>query len=318
MQVSEILERRRTEAVQRRDRRVQKLFEAHPELAEIRQKKQKKLMETLSLALNQDPEALKKARAALQRLETQEARLLEQVGVSASFFEPDYTCPDCHDEGFVHGVSCHCRNALLASERYAMSAVAQRIDRENFRTFDLSLFRRDRQPSEPMSPYENMRMLREQMEDGYVKHFSAESPNLYFFGPTGTGKTFLVNCIVKGTLDRGARVFYQTAPALLNFLVGYSYTNVSARSSADESRFHFAHECDLLVVDDLGTEYTNGNMVAELFDLLNDRIVSGRPTIISSNLQPQELGEVYNDRIASRITGEYLMFEVFGSDLRRS
>lgn len=315
--VHEILAQRRQAALQRRDRRVEELYRRHPGPAKLREERLQKGRALLGQAMRMSERERERAQEAMHKLLAEEKEAWNALGVSSDAFEPHFTCSDCEDTGFVDGVSCHCRNALLAAERYDMSAIRERLSVENFKNFNLTLFRRDRQANEPCSPYENMADLKQRMEKEYVPTFSRRSPNLYFYGPTGTGKTFLVNCIVKGVLDQGAQVYYQTAPQLLDFLTTYSFSYARERTEKEQARHDFAYTCDLLVVDDLGTEYLTDKMNSELFELINSRIVAQRPTILSSNVQLEELGEIYGERIASRIAGEYIAFPLFGSDIRR-
>lgn len=315
--VSDILAKRRQQAVERRDRRVEKLYADHPEMARLHQERLQQGRALLGKMLSMTEQEREDAERDLRRLMQEEKAGWQALNVDEEAFLPDFVCPDCHDEGFVNGVSCHCRNRLLAEQRYDMSAIGKRIEVENFRTFNLHLFRQDRQSGEPCSPFENMADLRRRMQEEYIPTFSRRSPNLYFYGPTGTGKTFLINCIVKELLDRGTNVLYQTAPQLLEFLTTYSFSYAGERTVSDRAKHDFAFTSDLLVIDDLGTEFLTDKMRAELFELLNARIVSALPTIISSNVQLEELGDLYGERIASRIAGEYVPMPLFGSDLRR-
>lgn len=321
MRVHEILAMRRQRALDIRNQRVARFFAAHPAIQALDEERLRRSRALIGQMLVAKPESLKEAREALDQVIRQEDAAKEKAGVDAAFFEPEWTCRDCHDEGFIDGISCHCRNALLLEERMKKSAVAQRIDRENFETFDLSLFRKDRQRGEDRSPFENMKEIKTQLEKDYVPYFSStgakSSPNLFFYGPTGTGKTFLLNALVKAILDRGFSVLYQSAPELLDFLVTFSFSYANERTPEEIERKRFIFESDLLVIDDLGTEFGTEKSVAELFELINTRIVASRPTIISSNLKPTELTAFYNTRIASRIAGEYLMMELYGADLRR-
>lgn len=315
--IADILAARRRRAYAQRDQRVMALYQKYPHIMQLEEERLKKTRTLLGEMLRLSPEEVTERQAEIQALSEEANRAKEKVGATSAFFDPDFTCPDCQDTGFVDGISCHCRNDLLLEQRYQMSAVRKRIAQENFDTFDLSLFRRDRQPGEELSPYENMKEIRDDLEQEYVPDFAPDSPNLYFYGPTGTGKTFLLNAIVKGVLDRGHQVFYQTAPELLEFLATYSFTYQNARTLEDAARRDFAYNCSLLVLDDLGAEYTTEKTTAELFELLNARIVGQRPTIISSNLELTELENRYNARIASRIAGEYVPFHLYGPDLRR-
>lgn len=311
--VSEILEQRRQKARLERDTRINQLYKDYPDLAKMARKKkdlgQKMILEAMK---QKDTDSI---REELRKVEEEEEGVLKELGIDEDFFEPDYTCPYCQDEGFVDGKPCSCRKQIQIELNYGMSQTVQNIKEENFENFDLELFRKNRQADEPISPYENMKELYYDMKDQYVPYFSTNSPNLYFYGPTGTGKTYLVNSIAKAVLDRGFTVLYQTANQLLDFLVSYSFMFEQDRKENKE-KYDFIYEVDLLIIDDLGTEYINDKLVSVLFELINGRLISRKPIIISSNIKIEELADVYDQRIASRIAGEYHIYPLFGNDLR--
>lgn len=313
--VSELLEARRSKALRIRDARVEALYAREPELRRCAQQKRALGQKLLIAALNDNPEERNAFREALDACTREETASLQRLGISPDFFEPEYHCKKCGDTGSINGKTCSCRRQLQIEYNYDMSSVKNNLLRENFDTFDVSRFRKDRQDGEVVSPYENMQHLLQRMRDEYVTTFTGRSPSLFFYGPQGVGKTFLLNCIAKGVLDRGYTVLYQSASPLLDFLLRYSFSFESERASLTE-RFQFCRTADLLLIDDLGSEYTTQPKITALFDLLNARHDAGLPILISSNLQPEELEEQYNARIASRILGTFQMFELYGSDLR--
>lgn len=312
--VAEILEERRTRAIALRNEAVEKLYEKRPDFREIRLAIRNLQRDIVMLSFeNKDVSLLKEE---LDALRLRENAVMAEEAIDESFFAPRYFCTDCEDTGFVNGKSCHCRERLKLEKNYDISSIERQLERQNFSTFDLSRFRKSRQEGEVISPYENMKELYTLLKEEYVAYFSEKSPNLFLYGPTGVGKTFLLSCVTKGVLDRGFHVYYQTAPELLDFLVQYSFMYAEGRQ-ANKDRYLLSKEADLLVIDDLGTEFTNAKMTAELFLLINTRLLAGKPTIISSNLEPEELSDAYDDRIASRIQGQYRLFELFGPDQRR-
>ena len=312
--VNEILADRRRRAELRRDQRVQQLCRQVPEFDELEKQRRDAGRELVRVTLERGDVAA--IRERLRQIQLRRERILAERGIEPSFFEPDYTCPLCGDTGFVDGKSCSCRRQLQIERNVDMSSVRGLLDEQNFERFDLGLFRRDRQPGESVSPYENMQELVRLMRDEYVAFFGGKSPNIFLFGPTGVGKTYLAHCVVKGVLDKGFTVLYQTAPQLLDFLTEYSFSYQENREQRRE-RYDFCFQADLLVIDDLGAEFTTAKMLSELFELLNARLLAKRPTLISSNARPDELISLYDSRIASRIQGEYVIFELFGSDLRQ-
>lgn len=316
MKVNEILRRRRDRAFLNRDLRVERLMEAHPDYKAMK-KAQRDLGRRYFLAgigeSQEDPQAIQEK---LAKLGEEEKAWAQEHGLEAEYFKPDFTCPDCQDQGFIDGRSCHCRNQLLIEKHYNMSSIRRRLVKENFKTANLEVFRKDRQPGEAVSPYENMKDLYKVMEEEYADGFTNQSPNLYFYGSTGTGKTFLASSIAKAVLDQGYTVLYQSASELLDFLVQYSFMYPQDRAQVKQDR-DYIFTADLLVIDDLGVERTNDQTIGALGELINQRLLDERPVIISSNIPLDQLADIYGERIASRIQGEYLAYHIFGSDLRR-
>lgn len=312
--VEQILRERRLQAEEERDQNVRKAHEKFSNLKKLDERMDELSWQLLRATARKSD--LQTIQAQLQATQRERDAELERAHLSKELYQPQYHCKICNDKGTVGQQPCKCREEILRGIAYQESNVMLQLDRENFSKFDLKIFREGRQPQEPMSPRENMKEIREQMENEYVKYFSTKSPNLYFFGPTGTGKSFLTNCIVKGVLDRGYDVLYQTATELIDFLISYSFM-YSQEKERNRAKRDFIYDCDLLVIDDLGTEFINEKSKSTLFELINQRQLQRKPVMISSNLQPQELTDAYDARTASRIKGNYLVFEFYGNDLRQ-
>lgn len=315
MEVSEIIKARRNRAILSRDQRVRQLFNAHPELEVLREDRIQKSKDLALLTLNGSPEGIEKAKKALQEARDREESALKGLDLRPNFFQPDFFCKKCQDTGFFEGKVCSCRKSLQTAQLYDASCLSDQLSYQNFDQFDLSLFRADRQPGEEESPREHIEKVRREMEEEYCRYFGPDSPSLYFYGPAGTGKTFLVSCIAKNLMDRGFSVSYQTSGEILDFLVSYSFSYPQDREKMEEKR-KWIYESDLLALDDLGTEYINQASLAQLFLLVNSRLLRKKPTLISSNLRPDLLEKVYDQRIRSRICGAYILYEFYGADLR--
>ena len=315
MEVSEIIKARRNRAILSRDQRVRQLFNAHPELEVLREDRIQKSKDLALLTLNGSPEGIEKAKKALQEARDREESALKDLDLRPNFFQPDFFCKKCQDTGFFEGKVCSCRKSLQTAQLYDASCLSDQLSYQNFDQFDLSLFRADRQPGEKESPREHIEKVRRKMEEEYCRYFGPDSPSLYFYGPAGTGKTFLVSCIAKNLMDRGFSVSYQTSGEILDFLVSYSFSYSQDREKMEEKR-KWIYESDLLALDDLGTEYINQASLAQLFLLVNSRLLRKKPTLISSNLGPDLLEKVYDQRIRSRICGAYILYEFYGADLR--
>lgn len=325
--VSEIIEERRKRAFRMRDERLARWEEQYPALRALRQEKKRWEARLLQAGFyeraqvrQEDGEyvayTLEEIRGKLASLDEELQVLFREYDIQRQDLQPDFTCPICQDTGFVAGKSCQCRDRLLIEQNVEMSRMNKLLAKQNFSTFDLSVFRADRQDGEPVSPREHMKDLYQTFNEEYVKFFSAKtSPSLFLFGKTGVGKTFLCACIGKAILDRGFTVFYRTAPEMLDFLASYSFMYPAEREQA-QWEHDFYYQCDLLIIDDLGTEHLNEKMRSCLFQIINQRMVESRPMIVSSNLEPAELEEFYDTRIASRLA-KFREFELYGNDLRR-
>ena len=146
----------------------------------------------------------------------------------------------------------------------------------------------------------------------FIDHFDDEFNNLYFYGDTGIGKTFLSNCIAKELLDRGYSVIYFTAFQLFDILGRDKFGRNENASDAHQNIFG----CDLLIIDDLGTELSNSFTSSQLFLCLNERILRRKSTIISTNLRMNQLADIYSERVLSRISSSYTVMNLFGADIR--
>ncbi|WGX76260.1 ATP-binding protein [Paraclostridium bifermentans] len=138
--------------------------------------------------------------------------------------------------------------------------------------------------------------------------------NMLFYGDTGLGKSFMCNCVAKELLDKGYLVIYQTAFKMFEIIEEYKFKNSDDHITKDN--YNNLFDCDLLIIDDLGTELTNSFTNSELFNILNTRLLSGKKTIISTNLSPMQLGDIYAQRIFSRIFDRFRMVKFIGNDLR--
>ncbi len=314
MKVSEILERRRQRAIKERDDRLSLLYKDRPELMDLEDRRRNLASQVLIKSLAGSDEDIKEIRSEIDRISEKKKSILKEMRIPADYEEVRYFCPDCKDTGFIEGRSCKCRNLLKLKEMYKKSSIPERLNKENFSSFDLEIFSKDRQADEPMSPYDHMKEVAHDLRTEYIPHFGKNSPSLYFYGPVGTGKTFLANSLAKALIDEGFSVFYRTCYDLINFLGDYTF---SYNKEAMQEERDFIFDCDLLVIDDLGAEFVGNKARADIFEVINSRIISRRPTLISSNLGPDDLGEFYDDRIKSRIGNEYILYEFFGPDLRR-
>lgn len=252
-----------------------------------------------------DSDALEDLRDSLAELSGRKAQLLEDFGLPADYLEPVYECPDCKDTGYVNSQKCHCFKQAMITLLYEQSNIREMLRTENFDTLsyeyyegeDLSRFR---------SAVDTCRK--------FIQNFNSDYHNLFFYGTVGTGKSFLSGCVAKELIESGHSVIYFSATGLFDLLSRNSF-DYKNREELREA-YSELYQCDLLIVDDLGTEMTSQFVTSQLFSLLNERHIARKSTVISTNLSLEELRNRYSERIFSRISSNYLLCKLSGPDIR--
>ncbi|KAB3532187.1 ATP-binding protein [Alkaliphilus serpentinus] len=310
-------EDKRSKSKTRKIKRIQEIYNRIPRIKEIDDEIQRigVSITRAILVKTESPEILvNKLKVQLESLKQEKAFLLTENNIPIQYLEDEYSCSYCKDTGFVGGGKrCSCFKQQLINSAYSMSNLEGILNKENFKTFDIELFSNNPFMEYPLTPRENMMDIL-QVCEGYTINFdrkNEDKDNLLFFGDTGLGKSFLANCIAKALLDKGKLVVYQTAFKIFEII-----ENVRFHNKQDKDKYDLLFSCDLLIVDDLGTEITNSFTNSELFNIINSRLMSKSKTIISTNLQPMDFGKRYDDRIASRIFSNYKVLEFYGKDLR--
>ena len=306
---------RTQKAAELRERR-ETLYQKFPRLEEIERELSLLGVSTAKLVLMQ-PEsrevALAELREKQEALKAERSALLAKHCLSPSLLQVEYVCENCKDTGYRGDTQCSCMKHKLMDRLYDQSNVRDVTKLENFDTFDLRLFSDEVVQGEGISPKENAKRNLK-MAMAFAEDFTGE--NLLLYGGAGRGKTFLCNCIAKDVLERGKTVLYLTAGQLFRQL--------------EEMRFHRADEeeeeakdwdseilsADLLIIDDLGTEFATMFTASELFRIINDRKLRRKPVVISTNLDYRALMDQYSDRVMSRLIGEYTTMKFFGDDIR--
>ena len=250
------------------------------------------------------------ARIADYRKEREE--LLAKLGVSSDYFDPIYTCPDCKDTGYIDGRKCHCLKQAIIDMVYTQSNIKEILERENFQNFSYEYYSdKDYNPATGLSSLATMQNAVKECHT-FIDDFDNKPKNLFLFGETGVGKTFLSNCVAKELLDRGYSVIYFTAFQLFDILSKGVFDKDADAIAAHQNIF----DCDLLIIDDLGTELSNSFTTSQLFLCVNERILRQKSTIISTNLSMNQIADVYSERTLSRILSSYSTIKLFGDDIR--
>ncbi|MCI8541710.1 ATP-binding protein [Acetatifactor aquisgranensis] len=290
--------------------RRQKVYETVPEYRRLEES-----ISTLSVAgarrmLGGDENALARLHEELAEVTARQKCLLAEHGFPADYLEPLYRCADCQDTGYItsgNGLreKCHCFRQQEISILYAQSHIQDTIERENFSTLSYAYYRDD-----------DLRRFETAVDISrkFIKDFRENYQNLFFYGTVGTGKSFLSGCIAGELLKNGNSVIYFSASGLFDTLARYTFDGRLKDSLHDLCEDLYS--CDLLIIDDLGTEITNSFVTSELFSCLNERHLRGKSTLISTNISLEELRDRYSDRIFSRITSGFTLCKLTGPDIR--
>ncbi|MBQ4284267.1 MAG: ATP-binding protein [Lachnospira sp.] len=251
--------------------------------------------------------------AKLEELSNRRTKLLASIGKPADYLDPIYTCPTCRDTGYFDHTRCECFKKKAVDLVYSDSNLKNITDSENFDTFSYEWYDNSTvDPTTNRTPYNNMQQVVSICKD-FVTKFDSEFSNLLLFGDTGVGKTFLSNCIARELLDTSHSVIYLTAIELFKKFEQQDFNKSYKDSDADSD---YILDCDLLIIDDLGTEVGNTYTNSKLFYVINERILRQKSVIISTNLCLSDIRDVYSERIFSRITNSYKILKLFGNDIR--
>ncbi len=260
--------------------------------------------------LEGDDCALERLRDLLSEIASRRRALLLSGGFPADYLDPVYDCPDCRDSGYLRLPDgslekCRCFRSRELAILYEQSNIREMIARENFSTLSDSYYK-----GEDLDRFTKaVKICRD-----FVQNFVQDYHNLFFYGTVGTGKSFLSGCVAGELLKQGHSVIYFSAAALFETLARYAFHTGEKENLSDF--YQDLYRCDLLIIDDLGTEVTNSFIASQLFSCLNERHLRKRSTIISTNLSLAELRDRYSDRIFSRITSNYTVCKLTGPDIR--
>ncbi len=251
--------------------------------------------------------------ARLDELNARRNACLASIGKPADYLNTIYTCPVCHDTGYVEHKRCDCFKKKAVDLVYSDSNLKNITANENFNTFSYEWYDNTTvDPATNRTPYNNMQQVVSICKE-FVNNFNTEGGNLLLFGDTGVGKTFLTNCIAKELLDSSHSVIYLTAIELFKKFEQQDFKRGYQSETVDND---YILDCDLLIIDDLGTEVGNTYTNSKLFYVINERILRGKSVIISTNLSLSDIRDAYSERIFSRITSAYKILKLFGNDIR--
>ncbi len=239
--------------------------------------------------------------------------LLRAAGFAENYLDLQYQCSDCRDTGFVNGQKCHCFKAMQQKLLYRQSNIDKIVQVQNFEHFNPEIFDNivpiDASTGKTNRQY--MLEVRQYLTD-WTRNFDKNHGNLLLMGSPGTGKTFLINCVARELIQSSHSVIYLTSTDLFESFSKASFQGDAVQQDLNEAIL----SCDLLVIDDLGTELNNSFTTSRLFYVINQRMVYGRSVIISTNLSLSRLRDSYSERVVSRFMSDYDIIPLYGKDQR--
>lgn len=297
------------------DERRDEVYSAIPELKEIDDSVRRLSLSYVRESMNNDSSASDSYQKEIDKLKERRIHLLTSKGYDEKYLEPSYECPDCKDTGYIGNEKCHCLKKRISDIFYKQSGMDKILEKENFDNFNLDLY-----PNDSIDDITGM-TSRDTMAEilnvakSFVSDFGDDFTNLLLYGDTGVGKTFLSHCIARELFETGHMVLYLSSIGLFEILEARQFDK-ELRYSDKNAMQSFIMDSDLLIIDDLGTELTNGFISSELYHVIEDRLEKKKPTIISTNLSIRELNDRYSERFFSRIMSNYKPLKLIGNDIR--
>ena len=306
---------RQLEHKHEKDKRVNEVYEHVPAIAEIDKSIASMSVSQAKKLLSGDTDALATLKSDIACMADKRAKLLRENGYPSDYLDMKYDCPDCKDTGYIGSKKCHCFMQAAIDLLYTQSNLKEVLAFENFKNFSYDWYPNDRiDEATGLTSYDNMHTNVMPACLDFLNTFDTMHGNLLFFGDTGVGKTFLSHCIANELIKKAYSVIYLTSIELFDTFAKYEF-NRDPEVKAEDMYEHILN-CDLLIIDDLGTEMNNSFTNSKLFYCINERIVNKKSTIISTNLSFQELIDRYSERIFSRLTSSYTMLKMYGDDIR--
>lgn len=311
---------KRSNALKDLENRKTELYLKIPRLQELEDTLNKFSIKTVRTILITEPAEKERLIAELnseiKKLKEEKLSILKSINLDDSYLKPKYECSVCNDTGYIiadySNQMCNCLKQELLNIAYNKSNL-NRLNKENFTTFNFNKYSDEIDINKynlNISPRDNMRNILKIVKNFIYNFDNPDEKNLLFTGNTGLGKTFLSNCIANEILNINKTVLYQTAPVMLDTILDYRF------NKNDGLIYKEILNVDLLIIDDLGTENAHSMKFTELFNIINSRIISNKKTLISTNLDVNELLKTYDERIFSRLAGNYNICRFFGEDIR--
>lgn len=312
------LDARRAENERRMSQRRALAYARDQRIAEIDSEMKRTVIDAIDVALKKggDPvEALDAIRDRSLSLQEERALALTRAGLSPDYLSDSYFCPKCKDTGYDGTRLCSCLMDLYKEEQVKELSQLLKLGEESFDSFRLDYYSDEPDPRTGVSPRQMMAEVFDFAAE-YARNFSPGSMNLFFRGGTGLGKTFLATSIARVVAENGFSVVYDTAASVFS---KYEQERFGRGESVEglRSEIKRIESCDLLIIDDLGTEMPTSFITSALYNIINTRLITGKKTIITSNLTPKELAGRYSSAVLSRLEGDFMSLRFVGRDIRR-
>lgn len=287
--------------------RLEEIYEKLPEYRRLDESIASLSVKTSKMLIKGEKTDLEDIYREIDSISDKKRRLLLEAGFPEDYTEPRFECSDCKDTGYLQsGLKCHCFKKQETAVLYRQSNLNNILSHDNFSNLSYDFY-----------DGEDLNRFKAAVAKcrNFIENFSKDYENILFCGTVGVGKSFLTGCIAKELLDKGFSVIYFSSTELFTLLGDIMFNH----GSFDELRAerNDLYQCDLLVIDDLGTELTNSATASQIFSILNERYLYKKATVISTNMSLAELQETYADRIFSRLMERYTFIRLTGPDIRK-
>lgn len=255
--------------------------------------------------LNSDEDSIEELHALIEDLRDMKSKLLKGAGLPEDYLEPIYTCPECKDTGYIGTKKCRCLVRQITDILYDQSNIRTLLEDDNFDKLSYKFYKG-----------EDLERFQKAVTEckNFIDDFKESGKNILLYGTVGTGKSFLSGCVAKSLIDNGYSVIYYSAISLFEALAKETFHSDSKDDLYNLNEY--LYNCDLLIIDDLGTETTNSFTASQLFKLINERNLRNKSVIISTNLSLEEIRDRYSDRVFSRLVKSYTALRLSGTDIR--
>ena len=314
-QIKREMERYRDYAINKADEEIKLIYEKYPRLKEIDKELKNAgshmLKETLRRRGEDRDKLVKEFKEHYANLEKEKQSILDNAGISQDMLKPKFRCRLCEDTGIYKDKECKCMKKRRIEKMYTLSNIHENMKEQTLEKLDSSLFSK-----EPIlngvSQYDRILEISDTCREGIA---GMEKTPFYalFMGGVGLGKTFLCSCLAKFAMEMGYSVVYATAYDIADVLVKVKFNRATGE---DYETLDLINSCDLLIVDDLGTEGINSATNTEIFTVINNRLLNKKSLIISTNLSLKDINRIYGERVFSRFMGGFKMCQFIGRDLR--